>query len=192
MIIYKATNLINNKSYIGQTINILDIRKREHISAAKLNLDTMIFHKAICKYGKENFKWEVLCKCKNIDELNKMERYYIKEHNTFMNNGKGYNMTTGGEGYVLSEEAIKNRSGKNHHRYGKVGLVGEKNPMYGKTGKDHPFYGKKHSKETIKNKMSGKNNHMYGKKRKKIKCPHCNKTGGDNIMKRWHFDNCKN
>lgn len=32
---------------------------------------------------------------------------------------------------------------------------------------------------------------MLGKKQKKVKCPHCDKEGGINGMKQWHFDNCK-
>ena len=83
--------------------------------------------------------------------------------------------------------------------------------MFGKTGKDSHWYGKKHSEET-KKKMSlaqsGEKHSQYGrpvsektKKKisnvlkgrtpKRIVCPYCNKTGGDNVMKRWHFDNCR-
>lgn len=39
--------------------------------------------------------------------------------------------------------------------------------------------------------MQGKNHPYYGKKRKQIRCPHCNKIGGENIMPRFHLDNCK-
>jgi len=55
------------------------------------------------------------------------------------------------------------------------------------SGKKHPMYGKPVSEEHRKN----ISNALKGKTRKKITCPHCNKTGGDNNMKRWHFDNCK-
>jgi len=47
--------------------------------------------------------------------------------------------------------------------------------------------GNSHSQET-RNKMSKT---KLGKKRALIKCPHCNKIGGNNVMKQWHFDNCK-
>ena len=68
--------------------------------------------------------------------------------------------------------------------------LGDNNPNWGKKG---TFYGKLHSNET-KQKMSekklGKNHPMWGKKQPKIKCPHCNKKGGNTGMKRWHFDKC--
>jgi len=72
------------------------------------------------------------------------------------------------------------------------------------SGKNHPLYGKLHSKETkqkmsesqvgkkhsiqTKNKISAS---LKGKPKPKIKCPHCDKQGAENTMKRWHFDNCK-
>jgi len=221
MLIYKATNLINNKSYIGQTQNSLKQRKNEHINHAKSNRYSMIFHKAIRKYGNDNFKWEVLCECNDIDELNKMEKHHIKEHNTFIDNGNGYNMTTGGDGYTVSEETRKKmsrtRTGKKASDKAIQSKMGKNNHMYGKYGKNNPNFGRKQSKETkskisksnkgrvggflnklhsneTKQKMSekklGKNHPMWGKKQPKIKCPHCNKKGGNTGMKRWHFDKC--
>ena len=56
-----------------------------------------------------------------------------------------------------------------------------------KRGKNNPLYGKNHSEET-KRKMSEAHK---GVSQSKIQCPHCNKTGGHSIMKRWHFDNCR-
>ena len=52
-IIYKATNILDGKCYIGQTVKILEKRKREHINSAlgKNNKNLMVFHKAIKKYG---------------------------------------------------------------------------------------------------------------------------------------------
>tara|TARA_R110000822_G_scaffold25364_4_gene76833 strand:- start:4047 stop:4751 length:705 start_codon:yes stop_codon:yes gene_type:complete len=229
MIIYKVTNKINDKSYIGQTIRNLDKRKQSHLNVV-YNNPQFAFHYAIRKYGKENFKWEVLCECDNIDELNEKEKYYIKEYKTF--GETGYNMTTGGEGFIMSTKAIEKKSGKNHHFYGVTGknnpnygkLSGENNPMYGVTGEAHPRFGILHKKSSIdkmkKNRpdYSGKNNPNYGNHtvawnkgltketderiskyaesktgipRKKLKCPHCDKIGGEGNMQRWHFDNCK-
>ena len=56
-----------------------------------------------------------------------------------------------------------------------------------KSGEKHPMYGKPVSEKHRKN----ISNALKGKTRKKITCPYCNKTGGDNNMKRWHFDNCR-
>jgi hypothetical protein len=78
--------------------------------------------------------------------------------------------------------------GKNHHLYGSKG------PMLGMFGENHPMYGFKmseHSKELIKQANIGEKNPMFGKKHPTIVCPHCNKSGAQNGMKRWHFNNCR-
>lgn len=94
--IYKWTNKINNKSYIGQSINI-EQRRRQHIASSyytKSNTYNTAFHKAIRKYTENNFVFEILCICKP-EELDVLEKYYIDKYNSLVPNG--YNMTTGGE-----------------------------------------------------------------------------------------------
>ena len=59
MIIYKVTNIINNKIYIGQTIHSLNIRKSQHERSHEYGYKTA-FSNAIKKYGKENFIWEII------------------------------------------------------------------------------------------------------------------------------------
>ena len=95
MIIYIATNKINGKSYIGQTINSLKQRKKRHLWDASNKRTIIYFHKALRKYGFNNFNWKIICKCNDIKSLNKLEAYYIKLYNTFKN---GYNLTIGGTG----------------------------------------------------------------------------------------------
>ena len=90
MIIYKATNLINGKYYIGKTKNSLESRIKSH-KAASTKKD-LVFYRAINKYGFDNFKWEILIECQNLDELNEVEKKYISE------NGDGYNIAKGGDG----------------------------------------------------------------------------------------------
>lgn len=94
-VIYKATNTINNKSYIGQTNN-LSRRKKEHLVAARQNKveDYSIFHKSIRKYGEDSFVWSIVENCSD-GEMNNRETYWIKELNTYIPNG--YNMTYGGD-----------------------------------------------------------------------------------------------
>lgn len=87
--IYKITNLLNQKVYIGQSIDI-EQRWKKHC----LTKDTCAIHKAIQKYGKENFSFEILEECRE-EELNDKEIYYINKYNSYIN---GYNMTLGGEG----------------------------------------------------------------------------------------------
>lgn len=57
-----VTNMINNKIYIGQTMRTLIARKNDHILQAKKYKKTY-FHKALIKYGAENFEWYELQKC---------------------------------------------------------------------------------------------------------------------------------
>ena len=74
MIIYKATNKINGKVYIGQTINSLEHRKSGHERDAHCKKkSTVYFHNALLKYGFENFNWEVIKECASQKELDYYE-----------------------------------------------------------------------------------------------------------------------
>jgi len=121
MIIYKVTNKIDGKSYIGQTTKTLEQRKREHKGNAKRGVG-FYFYNAIRKYSWKNFKWKVIEKCDSKEELNEMEKYYIAKYGTYcLDEIGGYNLTLGGKGncgYVQSEEHKKKISdahkGKKH------------------------------------------------------------------------------
>lgn len=95
-LIYKATNKINGKSYIGQTCYKLSWRVSDHFSKSRRKSDC-VFHKAIRKYGKDNFSWDIIHDNIPENKLNDLENHYIKEHNSYCKNN-GYNMTFGGEG----------------------------------------------------------------------------------------------
>lgn len=96
--IYKITNKINNKSYIGQSINI-ERRWKEHQEPGQ----TSVIHNAIIKYGVENFSFEILELC-SYEELNEKEIYWISYFDTFNN---GYNCTLGGDsGYIYNPQEI--------------------------------------------------------------------------------------
>lgn len=83
--IYKIENLINHKIYIGQSIHI----KRRWMEHCIPSSDSII-SKAIHKYGKENFAFDILEECK-VEELDEKEAYYIKYYNCLVPNG--YNVT---------------------------------------------------------------------------------------------------
>lgn len=94
-IIYKITNKINRYIYIGQTIHSLDCRWKNHIRAANRG-SKVYFHKAIKKYGKDNFIVEQIAEANSKEELNKLEINLIKQYDCLAPNG--YNTSTGGEG----------------------------------------------------------------------------------------------
>ena len=89
--IYKITNKVNGKSYIGQTRKSVEFRWRQH----KNSRDCYDLHKAIREYGESNFEVTTLKEC-DYSELDKWEIYYISQYNTFKD---GYNMTKGGSSY---------------------------------------------------------------------------------------------
>lgn len=107
-----ATNNINGKIYVGQTKDFIK-RKREHKNA----IDDGIFHKAIRKYGFDNFSWNIICECPEQD-VDIQEMYWIKYYQSNMMNKnyintKGYNMTDGGHGMrgnIASDETRKKMS----------------------------------------------------------------------------------
>jgi len=100
MIIYKITNLINGKIYIGKSIYN---NPNYYGSGTFLN-------KAIKKHGKENFKKEIIIEFYFYDEklLNKEEIYWIKYFNSRESN-IGYNITKGGNGNFILDNEIKDK-----------------------------------------------------------------------------------
>ena len=92
--IYKYQNLINNKIYIGQAMDIAQRRREHRHDASNPHRDNCIFHKAIRKYGEDNFSFEIIEECSK-GELNEKEQYQIKYYNSEI--PSGYNMTSGGD-----------------------------------------------------------------------------------------------
>lgn len=122
--IYKITNKVNGKSYIGQTIQNVKERFYQHCatkcSQAILN---MVIHKAITKYGKSNFTIEVIEEVESTN-LNDRERYQIKYYDSYNN---GYNSTEGGQDGIklfknLDTESIvrEYKSGKSLREIGRL------------------------------------------------------------------------
>ena len=121
--VYKHTNKINGKVYIGQTGQTPENRWLE----GKGYIGCTHFYNAIQKYGWDNFEHEIIYDCLSFEEANNYEKELIELYDS-TNSEKGYNLMTGG---VNSRpcEATKLRMKKAHS--------GEKNH----------FYGKKHTKE---------------------------------------------
>lgn len=129
MIIYKATNILNGKAYVGQTVRSLDVRIREHLRKK----DTY-FDKALSKYGINSFRFEIIDSAKTVQELNAKEVFWINFFNTFGENG--YNMCEGGG----------NTTGFHHSEHSKKAMSEKKKSAY--IGVGNPFYGKHHSEKS--------------------------------------------
>ena len=127
--IYKTTNLINGKIYIGKNNG----KRNGYLGSG------LLITAAIKKYGKENFKREIIeDNIEDIDILNEKEKYWIKFFDS-RNRDIGYNISLGGDGAnmdnkgktyeemygeekakILKENISKNYSGENHPMYGKI------------------------------------------------------------------------
>ena len=108
--LYLITNKINGKKYVGQTRSDIGYLARfnQHISESFYNTKHVsVLHKAIRKYGRDNFEVKRLMHGITEDKIDEIERIWIRRLNTFYLNGDGYNMTIGGQGvhgYHHSEE----------------------------------------------------------------------------------------
>lgn len=190
-VIYKITNTLNGKIYVGQTRRTLEMRLAEH--RYNKNKGKSAIDEAIVKYGWEgNFTAEVIETCP-VEQLNEREMFWIAELKSKAPNG--YNLTDGGEGLMNPSDETRAKmslaqSGENHPFFGKHRTAEEKAKISDKTkgkkrkpfsaehkakisanhadvsGEKNPNYGKKTSPETLA-KMSeaktGKNNPNYGK-----------------------------
>lgn len=112
--IYKITNKLNGKIYVGKTARTLDERMKEHLR----KIETYV-ERAIAKYGIDAFDVSVIEECDD-EKLNEREIYWIAFYNCRRPNG--YNLTDGGEGctgLVLSSESrakiSKAKKGKKGH-----------------------------------------------------------------------------
>ena len=88
--IYKITNKINGKVYIGQTIRPVEYRFNRHINDAMHNILNTHFARAIRKYGPDQWQFEVIDNAETQEELNQKEQYWIRYYNSVE---EGYNET---------------------------------------------------------------------------------------------------
>lgn len=118
--IYCFTNLVNNKKYIGQSINI-EKRVKEHFWKSSLDKDisyNSLLHKAIRKYGKDSFKVEILLIC-SIEEIDQKEKDFIALYKTIA--PFGYNILNGGQSCRVKPIYCK-KCNKQIEKIGKTGL----------------------------------------------------------------------
>lgn len=116
--IYKTTNILNNKIYIGKRKGKFN---KNYLGSGKYLLN------AVNKYGKSNFKVEVIEWCKDLDDQNQKEIYWISKYRNL--DTPMYNISNGGDGgniyEYLSDEQAKHVKRK-ISEYNKLGICGNK------------------------------------------------------------------
>lgn len=143
--IYKCTNSINNKIYIGQCQkNSLRNKINSHWRNRKQRSKYSNFFKDLIKFGKESFIWEIVEKCKK-EELDSREEYWIRTLNS-TNTSIGYNRRFGGSKSSFPEEVLQIIAKVNLGR--KASSETRLKLSKIRKGKLNHFYGKKHSQET--------------------------------------------
>lgn len=136
--IYCYRNKINNKKYVGQSVDLVE-RKRDFFVRNKM-YSGKIFQNAIEKYGRENFEYSILTHCKP-EELNFFEAFYISRLKT-TDRKYGYNATTGGDSFERTEDCRKHMAESWTDERRKK--ISEK-----LSGENNGFYHHKHDEATI-------------------------------------------
>ncbi len=152
MVIYKITNEVNGKSYVGQTTQDLSARWKQHLAC---DGHCIALTSAMKKYGTENFIIEEIYWAFSTEELLKKEKEFINNFNTLAPNG--YNLTSGGEAPVFSEITRQKMSRKKekHSRWGKNHTEESKKKMSESAKKRPPF--SKETREKISKANTGTN-----------------------------------
>jgi group I intron endonuclease len=208
--IYVIRNTVDNKVYVGKSINI-NKRFAKHQYSLLLNTQqNKHLQRAWNKYGEGNFKFEILELCSEL-QLNDREIYWISKLNS-TDSKYGYNKKYGGEGGKLTPDALLRMTnsmiGKKHSEKSKkhMSLVHTGHPVSmttrnkisrGNKGKVRLLENKQRISATLTGRVLSIETRLKmskahkGIKQKQLTCPHCFKNGGT-TMYRWHFDNCKN
>ena len=158
MVIYKTTNLVNGRFYVGKDAR----NRRNYLGSGK------VLRRAIDKYGKASFKKEILEYCKDLKQLDEREKYWIKELDAVE---LGYNLTEGGTGgdthgdtphpnwgfkpgHIPWNKGVKmsDEFSQNIIRILKSKDLKPNCTSY-KPGKDHVYYGTKQSNETVQKRV---------------------------------------
>ena len=173
--IYKIVNQLDNKVYIGQTVNP-NRRWRDHQCLTRGKQEQYI-HRAMNKYGIENFLFEIIAACKTTSDANIIEMEIIKQYNSRDKN-YGYNVAPGGESpwnRGLAPE-YQPMFGKHHSPESKLkssisntGKIKPHSKVWSDQmkGHKHGMTGKNHSEET-KEKMSIAHSNISDETRSKM------------------------
>ena len=147
--IYKITNHINQKIYIGRTISSLKKRFEEHLyRCMKTDIATKLYN-SMRKYGIENFEIELIDEC-DLECIYETEKKYIEQYDSY---NKGLNSTLGGEGclgYTHSPEIRKKISENTKNGNSHKGKTYEE--LYGDNAKEEKEKRTKKARESLQKK----------------------------------------
>ena len=170
MFVYKITNKLINKCYVGKTTKSIEKRFNKHKTNQKGGIKGYLYD-SMRKNGFDNFSIELIEEVNSEENVDEREKYWIKKLNTMAPNG--YNLTSGGEGGDTSKspnyiKAIKKRdyNGKNNPMFGRCRKGEKRHPDTGKNISESLYKHWEHNTERKKkasNRMIGKNNPNYGK-----------------------------
>jgi group I intron endonuclease len=184
--IYKITNIITNKCYIGETMQKYANRRfKAHMSAIRRGGGCPALRDAVKKHGEENFKFEVLLTCPDEDRF-RLEKEYIKQHNSLVPNG--YNIRDAGEdssGFKHSEETKAKIS--------KISKETWKDPEKLKRLRENTkkYWGKEENRKAQSERIRASENHKNGVRNKilNIKLNDESKKKISESLKKYHSEN---
>lgn len=182
--IYKVTNKINQKVYIGFSKD-WKVRKRRHKSIYTTHQSK--FYTALKTHGWENFIWEeIYCSLDKDHCFKTMEQFFIEQFDSIKN---GYNIIEGGSGTLGStKDKVWINNGSITKRCHKDQIP--EGWLEGRIKITRKVKMSQESKDLIsmKNKQHGTTSTLN---KTILTCPHCGKSTNVGLAKRWHFDNCK-
>ena len=208
-LIYKTTNTIDGKYYIGchQTTDIND----GYYGSGKY------LSRAIKKYGIESFHREILHICDTKEDMFTKEREIVNE--VLVRDEKSYNLKIGGSGgnpgivgaftgrkhseatkdkirkkasnQIITEETRIKLSKNN---WAKRNPEAQRQHAIAISSKPKSAEHRQKISASLRGRIwtSGSPHPNTGKVKTKVTCPHCGQNGAIHVMKRWHYDNCKN
>jgi len=106
LIVYKITNTINGKCYVGMSRQTLNQRWSNHLQNYRSSKRGSRLYAALSKYGPDAFTREIIAYASSEDELRSLETSYIIQFDSYNN---GYNCNLGGAGFLVFPEHIKRK-----------------------------------------------------------------------------------
>lgn len=159
-LIYKITNTVNNKIYVGLTEQTLEQRWHNHMVRLKRKIkNNYIIYNAMKKHGVENFSIELIEKCNSEEHMKQRETELIAELNTLPPNG--YNMALGGSVNNMKSPIV-------YENHAKITRSKEWRERVSKQWKDVPKTDEQ--KKLYSEQKMGEKNPMYGKRPPNAKC----------------------